>query len=150
MKKKSLIFAILALLATGFIFYNSMKTAAESSASSGTIVNMIIDWFSHINKHLDRDTITVLVRKTAHVVEFFMQGLFISLAYYFGKYSFSKRIVYLLFWGLLTACTDELIQNFFHGRAGLVYDIWIDFIGVLLAAVLYFIITALSGRKKLR
>ena len=149
MKKKTTIFAFLAILATFFIFYHSLKTAPESSRSSGYIVTWIMKVCANLNYTLDRETVVLLVRKGAHIFEFFMQGFFIGLAYYFGKHSFSKRIVNLLFFGLLTACVDEMLQNFIEGRAGLVSDVWIDFIGVSLAAIMYFIISA-AGRKKLR
>ena len=149
MRKKTTVFTFFAILATCYIFYNSLKIAPESSAESGVIVSFIINLFSMINRKLDLATVTLLVRKAAHIFEFFMQGFFISLAYYFGKYTFSRRIVNLLFFGLLTACTDEMMQIFVSGRAGMVVDIWIDFIGVLLAAFLYFIISA-AGRRKLR
>ena len=149
MKHKSALFAALGAAATCFIFRNSLQNAAESSASSGVIVNFVIREFARFGSRLDSGTVTVIVRKLAHIAEFFMQGFFISLAYFFGKSKFSQRIVYVLFFGLITACTDELIQNFVSGRGSLVTDIWIDFIGVLLAALCYFVISALSGKRRM-
>jgi len=148
MKRKSVLFAILAIIATGYIFYNSLQTAPESSAASKGIINFL---YNHLSLYwkIDYSTLTLLVRKAAHIFEFFVQGLFISLAYLFGKNRFSKRVVYVMFFGLLTACTDELIQNFVYGRGCLVVDIWIDFIGVLLAVFLYFLISAFSGKHRL-
>lgn len=146
MKHKSALFAFLSILATGFIFYNSLKTSAESAASSSVIVDFIVNQFSRFNKNLDYATLTVLIRKLAHVAEFFIQSLFISLFYFFKKSKFSARAVHVMFFGLLTACTDELIQNFVYGRGSLVIDIWIDFAGVILAALFYLIISGLSRR----
>lgn len=149
MKHKSVIFAVLAIAATCFIFHNSLQNATVSGASSGVIVNFIMREFARFGSALDRGTVTVIIRKLAHITEFFIQGFFVSLAYFFGKSKFSQRLVYVLFFGLLTACCDELIQNFVSGRSCLVTDVWIDFIGVLLAALCYFILSALSGKRRL-
>lgn len=148
MKNKSVLFSFFALVVTAFIFYNSVQTAAESRNSSGRVVLFLMDWFARLGWRLDYNTMTVLVRKCAHITEFFVQGLFVSLAYFFGKSKFSKRVVYVAFFGLLTACVDELLQFFVDGRGSLVTDIWIDFSGVLLAVLFYFIISALSGKRR--
>lgn len=149
MKHRSALFAVLGIAATAFIFYNSLKPSFESAQSSSVIVDFIVEKLSGFGFRLDYDTVTLLVRKAAHVAEFFLQGIFFSLAYFFGKHKFSSRIIYVLFLGLLTACTDELIQIFVYGRGSLVADIWIDFFGVLLAGLFYFLICALSGKRRI-
>lgn len=147
MKKRSLFFAISALLATAFIFYNSMQPATESSASSSLFVDFVMERLSKLNINPDTDTLTFFVRKAAHITEFFLQGMLISLAYLFGNHKFSSRMVYIMFFGLLTACTDELLQHFVSGRADLVIDIWIDFSGGLIAVLLCFFISVLYEKK---
>ena len=96
----------------------------------------------------DIDEITFFVRKAAHFTEFFVQGLMIGLAYLFGRHKFSERFVYVLFFGLLTACSDELLQHFIEGRSDMVTDIWIDFSGVVFAVIVYYIIYLKKVRKK--
>lgn len=149
MKRKSVIFAILGILATCFIFYSSLKPAQESLRTSSVVVDFLMKQFQNIGLTINYDELTVLVRKAAHIFEFFTQGLLISLAYFYGKSRFRKRVINVMFFGLLTACTDELIQLYVPGRAGMIRDIFIDFSGVMLAVFLYFIISALSKRHRL-
>ncbi len=81
--------------------------------------------------HIDYDAMQKIVRKAAHIAEFLVQAMLVA-GSFSGKYR--KRIVYILFFGLLTACTDEYIQLFSDGRAGLIGDIFIDFSGTAMGA----------------
>lgn len=130
MKKKH-IFAILALLMTVFIFWNSARPAVESAQSSGRFVVFLDKLLLYFGVHIDYDAMQKLVRKAAHIAEFLVQSMLIA-GSFSGKYR--KRIVYILFFGLLTACTDEYIQLFSDGRAGLIGDIFIDFSGTAVGA----------------
>lgn len=134
MKKKSVIFLILGILSTVFIFSNSCTTAEISSEQSGRIVNLL----SRI-MDCDTDILTVIVRKLAHMFEFFLQSLAVCL--FIGSLGkFPKYVIYTLFTGLLTACTDEFLQLFFDGRGSMVSDVFIDFSGTIIGAIIYFII----------
>lgn len=134
MKKKSVIFLILGILSTVFIFSNSCTTAEISSEQSGRIV----DFVSQI-VNCDTDILTVIVRKSAHMFEFFLQSLAVCLFIdSLGK--FPKYVIYTLFTGLLTACTDEFLQLFFDGRGSMVSDVFIDFSGTIIGTIIYFII----------
>lgn len=149
MKRKSVIFAIFGILATGFIFYSSLKPAQESLKTSSVVVDFLMRQFYNIGLTINYDELTVLVRKAAHIFEFFVQGSLISLAYFYGKSRFRRRVINVMFFGLMTACTDELIQLYVPGRAGMIRDVFIDFFGVLLSVFLYFIVSALSKRHRL-
>lgn len=131
--KKRTVFAVLALLVTVFIFWNSAKPAVESAKSSGVFVDALLNILAKLGISSSYDLTETIVRKTAHITEFFVQAVFIANSFA-GKYK--KRIVYILFLGLLTACTDEYIQLFFDGRGGLVSDIFIDFGGTAIATAL--------------
>ena len=135
MKKRNVIFTILFLLITIFIFTNSAKTADSSSEQSSSLVDWAINNLSFFFK--DRSTATYYVRKFAHFSEFFVQGAFLSGALFSVKYH--KHFIYVLFAGLLTACIDEYIQLFFPGRSGEVGDIFIDFGGTCLAVAVFMI-----------
>ncbi|MBQ7751363.1 MAG: VanZ family protein [Clostridia bacterium] len=127
--KKKRVFAVLAVLMTAFIFYNSAQPAVESAKSSGFITAKLLEILARFGVSFDFEILEVIIRKTAHITEFFVQSVFIAKSFS-GKYS--KRIVYVLFFGLLTACTDEYIQMFFDGRGGLISDVFIDFGGTAL------------------
>ena len=120
---------ILALGMTVFIFWNSARPAVESAQSSGRIVAFVTKMFSYIGVYINYDTMQKIVRKTAHIAEFVTQAVLIACSF---SCKYRKRIVYILFFGLLTACTDEYIQLFSSGRAGLIGDVFIDFSGTLL------------------
>lgn len=133
---KTLLFSVAAICLTLFIFSNSMQTAPKSSASSGRIVNIVMTFAAHMNLAPDIGQVTHIIRKLAHMFEFFMHGLFIGLAFLSYEKHFKSKIVYILFFGLLTACTDEFIQLYSVGRASMVSDIWIDFSGTVISAIL--------------
>ena len=128
MKKKT-IYRILTILITLFIFSNSLKTAQVSSQESGRFVE-ILNWLLALfGKSVDSGALQTVVRKTAHILEFTLQGFLL-----FGCFSgnFRDRLIYVLFFGILTACTDEFLQLFCEGRSGQVQDIFIDFAGTCL------------------
>lgn len=135
--KKKYLFMILAFCMTAFIFWNSAQPAPQSSQSSGRIVTAAIKLLTHFEVQADYGLIEVIVRKMAHIAEFGVQAMLIA-----GCFSvkYRKRVIYILFLGLLTACTDEFIQLFSEGRAGLISDIFIDFggtgIGTLVCGIL--------------
>ena len=124
--KKRKVYLILALIMTAFIFYSSAQPAVESAKSSGKITASLMFLLTKIGIRINADFLEVIIRKTAHFAEFFLQSVFIAKSFT-GRYR--NRIVYVLFFGLLTACTDEYIQLFFDGRAGMVEDIILDFCG---------------------
>lgn len=130
MKKKHLS-AALAVAMTAFIFWNSARPAEVSAQSSGGFVDVLLKLLSYIGVYADYDLMQKIVRKTAHIAEFALQASLIA-GSFSGRYG--KRVVYILFFGLMTACTDEYIQLFSEGRAGLVTDIFIDFGGTAVGA----------------
>lgn len=120
------IFRILTIFVTVFILSNSFKTAEVSSESSGRIVGIIIRFCEWIGYNINTDNLQHIVRKTAHFLEFSLQGFLLSGCF---SRSFRERVVYVLFFGLLTACTDEFVQLFFDGRGGQIQDVFLDFCG---------------------
>lgn len=131
--KKRIPFIIGAIIVTAFIFGNSMKDAVASTVSSGRIVNFVIMILEFFKIKFSEDLVIMLVRKTAHITEFFAQAVLVSNCFY-GKYK--NRIIYILFIGLFTACIDEFLQLFSNGRSGMVVDIFIDFLGTNLGMLL--------------
>ena len=135
---KPTIYLLLTIILTAFIFSNSCQTATVSSEQSGRIVGFISSLFQ-----FDTHILTVIVRKLAHIFEFFLQAVSASL-FVISIKGFPKHTIYVLFAGLMTACCDEFIQLFFDGRGSMVADIFIDFsgtlLGILLCGTVYFII----------
>lgn len=131
--RKRLPFIIATILATMFIFNNSMKTAELSSQDSGVIVDFLMSVFSKIGIYVDPEELINFIRKSAHVAEFTLQGILLANCF---EMQYKRRVIYILFLGLLTACIDEYIQLFSPGRAGMVQDIFIDFIGTVIGMLI--------------
>ena len=131
--KKRLPFIIATALMTFFIFRNSMQTAEVSLESSGVIVNFLNSILRIFDLRVNEAMLVHFVRKTAHIAEFTLHG--ILLAYCFDM-QYKRRVIYILFFGLLTACVDEYLQLFSIGRASMVGDIFIDFIGTIIGTLI--------------
>lgn len=144
MKRLRYVFLIMFVLTTVFIFGNSAKPAVESSVQSGRFSDFLLQYFGKFFEN--EDTVVFFVRKAAHVTEFFLQSVCFSGVLFSEKYH--KSIVYVLFVGLLTACTDEFIQLFFDGRAGMIKDVFIDFSGICLGVVSVIVLWAFLRKRK--
>ena len=148
MKPRNIVFLILAILLTAFIFSNSMRDAAASDGQSGRFVAALEQFAGLFGTVIPHNATVTIVRKGAHMAEFFLLsccwcGVFWQRAHRFWAYC-----VYILFAGLLTACCDEWIQLFSDGRASEVCDVFIDFAGVLLAVLAGLGIDLIQNRRR--
>lgn len=128
--KRRIVFAVLAVLWLGFIFFNSMQDAE----TSGGMSEGLLSWFGL------PESLETLLRKSAHFGAFFILGLLISGA--LTRMGFP--VSWILLTVLLCACADETIQLFSLGRSSELRDVWIDFSGGTLgatAALIYFLKT---------
>lgn len=147
---------VLAILTTAFIFYNSARPVADSSAAANNVAEQIVSVLP------DAETVTesprtmrefaMQVRKAAHAVEFFALGAELSVLFYL----LHKRLHIQTLWNTLSAAlaiavTDESIQ-ILSGRGPRVQDVLLDFCGALAATalcwMLFGIIYAVRRRKK--
>lgn len=143
--KREWIFRILAVFVTAFIFSNSLKPAAASAEESGMIVAVLSRIFGWLGKSPDFDTMQNIVRKTAHFLEFALQGTLL-LGCFRGK--IRDVVIYVLFLGLLTGCVDEFLQLFFEGRGSQIQDVFIDFAGTIGGATFGSAVCFLTRRIK--
>lgn len=147
---KKIIWFLLTIIWVVFIFFNSLRTADESSNTSGVLVNLALDILETFNITINPNTLSLLIRKSAHFIEFSILGIF---AYNFMK-SFhtckDKLILYknvniftyiiVLTFCLLIALTDETIQYFVPGRVNSIIDVLIDFSGSVFALLIVILI----------
>lgn len=134
-KKKEIIISwMLLVIWMIFIFIMSSFNGNISSNQSGTIADLIYNLFDIS----DTEKVSLIVRKCAHVSEFFILGiLVINLV---SKYNV-KHIYFISFIVcVLYASSDEFHQLFVPGRSGQVTDIFIDMIGVVLGLSIYCLI----------
>ena len=100
---------------------------------------------------LRADAIHLLIRKAAHMTEFFLLTLSIHLplkVYLQEKLSFSKRLLLAFLCSVLFAATDEFHQTMVPGRSGNITDVCIDSIGALFATVMLWIFSRCIYTKK--
>jgi VanZ family protein len=121
------------LLAMAFIFWMSTKTF--SAENTYIIIEPILRFFS---PSLSRRKIAVIhwvIRKLAHLTEYFISGLLLFRAFRSGSSERWKwRWVYsTLVVVLLLAASDEFHQSFVSTRTASVVDVGIDTVGGVLA-----------------
>ena len=133
--KRRTILIITAVLILISIWMHSIiaenSSYAESLWFTDSVINPIITYFGLAP--VDKD----LIRKAAHILEFFLFSLFTAILW-------KGKPVRNLYTGLTVALLDETIQVF-TGRGGLVTDIWIDMIGVGIGTVIGVLV---SGKKE--
>ncbi len=135
MKNKRLVLAwTLLILWMLFIFIMSSFNGIMSSNQSGSIATLIYNIFNIS----DTAKVSFIIRKCAHVSEFFILGiLVINLV---SKYNVKHIYLISFIICVLYASSDEFHQLFVPGRSGQVTDVLIDLIGVVLGLLLVFLI----------
>ena len=146
-----ILFAVLSLLTVAFIWGNSLKSVSESSAQSSVIADKVQSVVDPQQK-VEPDTFYNLIRKLAHVIEFFALGLFVCGFTVCLGHELKKRLISMpMLIVLLIAVVDEWIQSYTE-RGSLVTDVVIDFAGALAglvtAAALYWIVRKTALVKK--
>ena len=87
-----------------------------------------------------------LIRKLAHFFEFFVYGIELQLFFALSK-SRKNAFLLTLSHGLFTALMDETIQ-IFSGRGPMIQDVWLDFSGVEVGALITLAATAMKKDQK--
>ena len=126
MKKNVLYYTVLALW-IGFIIGQSCLPPGESKAQSDFVTKI----FYALG--LTGENLNVIVRKLAHLFEFFVLGGI--LVTYFPVMKRKVLMIYPAFFALLVAVTDEFVQ-LFTGRGSLVQDVVLDFAGAVTAVLI--------------
>lgn len=142
---KRIITTIISVLIIGFIFWQSMKPATESSTSSGRVVAFFNNIFSSLG--MGAPFTQGFIRTCAHFTEFGMLGS--SLCFMFNAYTDKSKVSFILalISSVLIAVCDECIQIFSDGRTFQIIDILIDTAGAFLFSVLTLLLMLLIKRK---
>ena len=124
-KKKFWLWLLLTLVWVTVIFWHSARTAEESDAVSLGLLAYIQKVLPFMTNHL--------LRKAGHFAEFAILGWLMT-----KSFSLCKNFILLkpLAFSLIVALCDETIQLFVPGRSGAVMDVWIDFAGAAVGALL--------------
>lgn len=140
-KKKELIISwMLLVIWMIFIFIMSSFNGNISSNQSGSIADLIYNLFNIS----DTEKVSLIVRKCAHVSEFFILGILVInlISKYNVKYSYLISFIVCV----LYASSDEFHQLFVPGRSGQVTDIFIDMIGTIFSLLVMYLFN--KFRKK--
>lgn len=123
-----ILWLILLVVFTIFIFFSSSLPANESAKMSGYVVTVLNAVFEMLGMSYDGN-LEYTIRKLAHFMEFGGQAWLLCKTY--NEFYVSNRVStgYILFFGLLTAVVDEYIQFFTPGRECRVTDVLLDFSG---------------------
>ena len=156
-----LIVITLAMMATVFLF--SAQEGNDSASSSSAVADVIRGIFCPNFDSLDpadqaeiNYTLTVIVRKGAHMTEYAalaVLALLNCVAWNIPK-RYILKLTVALFFAVLYAVTDELHQLFVPGRAGLFTDVLIDsagaMIGLGIATGVIFLVDRRKAKKTVR
>ena len=142
--RKIIVFVIPVLLIVAFIFSNSLKNSEESNKDSGVIVEVVEEIAEQIapNNQLNWNYI---VRKSAHLFEFFVLGVCAILFFFQLKPKAKFGILYAFIFVILIASADEFIQRF-TGRTSCLEDVVIDVCGASIGIVFILLLSLLKKR----
>lgn len=120
------------------IFAFSSQNADLSSNNNYAVLNFLKNIGIDLVKLWGDDFANFIIRKAAHVTEYFILFMLSYNAFYKGRFK-----VPLLYGAVLTiiyAAADELHQAFVPGRGPMVRDVLIDSLGVLMGVIFLLII----------
>ena len=141
---KMIIFILVVVFATAYIFSNSLKSKEESKADSDVIVEIVEEIAEKIYPGNQWDW-NYIVRKSAHLFEFCVLGIFTMLLFLHLKKERWKTVVYGFFYVFFIACADEFIQRF-TGRGSAFTDVLIDITGASIGIGVVLSVTLLTKR----
>src|SRR5690554_5462993 len=94
-----------------FIFFNSLQSGIVSAGASGRIVSIVFDVLNWLNINIPIGTLSNLVRKFAHVFEYFILAILVSLIVFDMQIAPKYKYIYSNAFPLLIAIIDEFIQT---------------------------------------
>ncbi len=128
---------ILVILCMLTIFFFSSDTGDESSKKSGFFVAIVQDIIGNKLDEKDTETVTFIVRKTAHFTIYFLLG-FLLINLFREYFVIDKKMFFILILlCMLYACSDEIHQSFVLNRTGKIEDVFLDTVGASLGIFAY-------------
>ena len=118
------------------IFLLSNDNGVQSSGKSDGIAYFIA---SKINV-MDTDTLVFIIRKTAHVTEYFILGILILNVLKDYNSICIKLVIITVLFCFSYAISDEVHQLFILNRSGKFSDVLIDTMGSLIGTYIYFLL----------
>jgi len=119
------------------IFFLSNEVADTSSDRSAVIVDALSHSFIG---DLWKDSLTFITRKAAHIIAYFILGIFAYNVTRTYKLSTKRAILLSIAFALIYAVSDEIHQLFVPGRSGEIRDVLIDTTASTVGIYAYYLI----------
>lgn len=116
------------------IFISIMSTSVGSSSNTMGLFEIILSKISWITSDSTIEILHFILRKGAHVFEYFILTLFLISLLNEYKIKAKNIILIALEISVIYACLDEIHQCFIISRNGKILDVGYDFIGTILAS----------------
>jgi VanZ family protein len=131
------------LIFVTLIFWWSLVFWTSSEGASGDWTKRLLqDWLGLHGAALE--VVNYIVRKTAHVVYYFILSILLLNVLSWTKLHLSKTVPMCFVLAFLTSAFDEYRQSLTESRSGTSIDLIYDLIGILFAIYIY---VKASGRK---
>jgi len=134
------LYFLIIILWIAFIFSNSLASPEASSESSGKITEFINNLMKKLN--LDISISELFVRKFAHFFAFFILGSLLFNTIPLLKKEIRKTYIYVAYFGLIIAVTDESLQ-LISKRGSSLLDVLLDYSGFIISNIICAIIIQL-------
>jgi len=132
----------LLVLWIGFIWFNSSLSADVSGGASMYLTRAIKTFMDSLPVDYEFNVRSLkelehVVRKLAHLGEFFVLGLVVCGALAAWRLKTKLGFGFVWWLGTAVAVTDEYIQLYVPGRSAQITDVMLDFAGVFIGWLLY-------------
>lgn len=145
-KCKKIIYFMPSFIWMVVIFLFSNEPAEVSNQNNFFIADALRRCKIILFKYIDYNFLNFLIRKAAHITEYFI--LFMLLYFALKKTLFKNPKIKASVITVLYACTDEFHQLFVPGREGKIRDVFIDSIGLFIGLFLIYIFKFIKRYKK--
>lgn len=152
MKNKliTIIFILLTVGLTVFIFFNSLTVGTESAKQSGYFVNIVSGIAGKFNITVERDTLSLIIRKLGHFSEYFALAVAASCAVISGLKKKIWIAVSPVYCFIVAVCDEFIMQSITEGRSPQWTDVLIDLGGAVLATLAVSAAASFIKSKKTR
>lgn len=148
-----IIFIVLTIALSSFIFIMSSQDATESADTSSGVCEAILSFFdseyddaTEEQKLQKVEALQFWVRKGAHFSVYCVLAIFAFLA--MRSVFTALPFVFSLMYCLLFSISDEIHQSFVPGRSCELRDVCIDFSGAILGTILIILFLRIILKKK--
>jgi len=135
-RKRKIIRWSLLILWMGVIFFFSSQTGMESSQNNALILRILSGMGIDLQWMDPWVNINLVIRKLAHITEYFILAFLWIRALEDEKRSMAKTLLLSGIFSFLYACSDEWHQSFVPQRGPAFRDVLIDSIGIGLAILI--------------